>query len=151
MSAPTFTLQELQARLGQPLAPSPWIEVDQERIGAFARATEDLQWIHLDEARARASPFGGTIAHGFLTLSLLPRMIELAVAVSGGRMTVNYGLNKVRFTAPLPSGSRVRGRFTPMRVEPVEGGVQVTWNVAVEREGAEKPCLVAEWLTRHYL
>ncbi|MBI5067270.1 MAG: MaoC family dehydratase [Deltaproteobacteria bacterium] len=150
MSAPTFTLQELQARLGEPLEPSPWIEVDQQRIDAFARATEDLQWIHLDVARARASPFGGTIAHGFLTLSLLPRMIELAVAVSGGRMTVNYGLDKVRFTAPLPSGSRVRGRFTPQVVEPVEGGVQVTWKAVVEREGAEKPCLVAQWLTRHY-
>ncbi len=150
MSPMTLTLQELEARVGKPLEPSPWILVDQARIDAFARATEDLQWIHLDEDRARASVFGGTIAHGFLTLSLLPRMIEQAVAVAGGSMTVNYGLNKVRFTAPLPSGSRIRGRFTPQRIEPVEGGGQVTWNVVVEREGAEKPCLVAEWLTRHH-
>ena len=150
MSPATLTLQELEARVGKPLEPSPWLLVDQERIGAFARATDDLQWIHVDPERARASPLGGTIAHGFLTLSLLPRMIEQAVAVAGGRMTVNYGLNKVRFTAPLPSGSRVRGRFTPQRIEPVEGGVQVTWSVVVEREGAEKPCLVAEWLTRHH-
>ena len=151
MNVPTFTLEEMRARLGKPLEPSPWIEVDQGRIDAFARATEDLQWIHLDEARARSSAFGGTIAHGFLTVSLLPRMMELSVAVPGARMTVNYGLNKVRFTAPLPSGSRVRGRFTPLQIEPVEGGVQVVWGAVVEREGAEKPCLVAEWLTRHYL
>lgn len=150
MSAQTHWLPALQALVGRELGPSPWLEVGQERILAFARATEDLQWIHVDAARARASPFGGTIAHGFLTLSLLPWMIEQVAAVPGGRMTVNYGLDRVRFTAPVPSGSRVRGRFTVARVEPVEGGAQVAWSVVVEREGAEKPCLVAEWLTRHY-
>jgi len=150
MSAQTHWLPELQALVGRELGLSPWLEVAQERILAFARATQDLQWIHTDPERARASPFGGTIAHGFLTLSLLPRMIEQVAAVPGGRMTVNYGLNKVRFPAPVPSGSRVRGRFTVARVDPVEGGAQLTWSVVVEREGAEKPCLVAEWLTRHY-
>ncbi len=150
MAPQTFSLQELEARVGQELSVSPWLPVAQERIDAFARATEDLQWIHLDAERARSSPFGGTIAHGFLTLSLLPRLMEQAVAVPGGRMTVNYGLNKVRFTAPVPSGSRVRGRFTVRKVERIEGGAQVTWSAEVEREGSDKPCLVAEWLTRHY-
>jgi len=151
MTAQTLSLQELEARVGQELGVSPWLSLEQERIDAFARATEDLQWIHLDRERARASPFGGTIAHGFLTLSLLPRLMEQVLAVPGGRMTVNYGLNKVRFTAPVPSGSRIRGRFTPRKVERIEGGAQVAWGVEVEREGSEKPCLVAEWLTRHYL
>jgi len=151
MAAPTLSLQELEARVGQELGVSPWMPVEQERIEAFARATEDRQWIHLDRERARASPFGGTIAHGFLTLSLLPRMMEQAIALPGGRMTVNYGLNKVRFTAPVPSGSRIRGRFTVRKVERVDGGAQVTWGAEVEREGSEKPCLVAEWLSRHYL
>lgn len=150
MAALTLSLQELEARVGQELGVSPWLPVEQERIDAFARATDDHQWIHVDRERARASPFGGTIAHGFLTLSLLPRLIEQVVAVPGGRMTVNYGLNKVRFTAPVPSGSRVRGRFRVLKLEPFEGGVQVTWSGAVEREGSDKPCLVAEWLSRHY-
>jgi len=151
MAAQTLSLEELEARVGQELGVSPWVPVEQDRIDAFARATDDRQWIHLDRERARASPFGGTIAHGFLTLSLLPHLIEQVIAVPGGRMTVNYGLNKVRFTAPVPSGSRVRGRFTVLRVERLAGGAQVTWSATVEREGAEKPCLVAEWLSRHYL
>jgi len=150
MAALTLSLQELEDRVGQELGVSPWLPVEQERIDAFARATDDHQWIHVDRERARASPFGGTIAHGFLTLSLLPRMIEQVIAVPGGRMTVNYGLDRVRFTAPVPSGSRIRGRFTVRKVEPIEGGVQVTWSGTVEREGSEKPCLVAEWLSRHY-
>ena len=150
MSQPTLTLQELQAQLGQAHPPSPWMDVDQGRIDAFARATEDLQWIHLDPERARASPLGGTIAHGFLTLSLLPRLAAGIAVVAGDRMTINYGLNRVRFTAPVPSGSRIRGRFAVQEVERVEGGARITWRVTVEREGSDKPCLVAEWLSRHH-
>lgn len=150
MSAATLSLPELQALVGRELAPSPWLEVSQERILAFARATEDLQWIHTDPERARGSPFGGTVAHGFLTLSLLSRLAEQVAAVPGAGLSLNYGFERVRFTAPVPAGSRVRGRFTVARVEPLEGGAQVTWSVTVEREGSEKPCLVAEWLTRHY-
>ena len=150
MSPVSLTLRELESRTGQEIAVSPWFEVTQERIGRFADATEDWQWIHLDPERARNSPFGGTIAHGFLTLSLLPRLADLAFAVSDRRMGVNYGLNKVRFTAPLPSGSRVRARFQLARAERIEGGLQLTWTATVEREGSDKPCLVAEWLVRQY-
>ena len=111
---------------------------------------EDFQWIHVDTARAKSSPFGGTIAHGFLTLSLLSHLSEMSFSFSDRRMGVNYGLNRVRFTSPVPSGARVRARFTLAKYEPLEGGVQVTWNTVVEIEGKEKPALVAEWLGRHY-
>jgi acyl dehydratase len=130
---------------------SPWVEVTQERIDTFARAIDDFQWIHVDRSRARTSPFGGTIAHGFLTLSLLSHLSERTFSFSDRRMGVNYGLNRVRFTSPVPSGSRVRARFTLQKFEKLpDGGVQVTWSTVVEREGAEKPVLVAEWLGRHY-
>ena len=129
---------------------SPWVEVSQERIDTFARAIDDFQWIHVDPARAKDSPFGGTIAHGFLTLSLLSHLSERTFSFSDRRMGVNYGLNRVRFTSPVPSGSRVRARFTLAKYEPLDGGVQVTWNTVVEIEGAEKPALVAEWIGRHY-
>jgi len=130
---------------------SPWLEVTQERIDTFAKAIDDFQWIHVDRERARRSPFGGTIAHGFLTLSLLSHLSERTFSFSDRKMGVNYGLNRVRFTAPLPSGSRVRARFTLQKFEKLaDGGVQVTWNTVVEREGSEKPVLVAEWLGRHY-
>lgn len=148
--AKAWTIEELEASAGQELGHSEWIPVTQERIEAFARATEDLQWIHLDPERARASPLGGTIAHGFLTLSLLPRLGAGIAAVAGDRMTINYGLNRVRFTAPVPSGSRIRGHFAVQEVERVEGGARITWRVTVEREGSDKPCLVAEWLSRHH-
>jgi acyl dehydratase len=150
MSPVSLSLRELESRAGQEIAVSPWFEVTQERIDRFADATEDWQWIHVDRERARQSPFGGTIAHGFLTLSLLPRLAELSFAVSDRRMGVNYGLNKVRFTAPVPAGSRVRARFALARVERLEGGLQLTWTATVEREGSDKPCLVAEWLVRQY-
>lgn len=150
MSTP-LRVADLEARVGQELAVSPWYEVPQARIDAFAEATEDRQWIHVDRERARSSPFGSTIAHGFLTLSLLPKLAEGALALADRRMGVNYGLDRVRFTAPVPAGARIRARFTPARCERLEAnGLQVTWTVVVEREGAEKPCLVATWLVRYY-
>jgi acyl dehydratase len=145
------SIRELGERVGQEVAVSPWIEVGQERIDTFAKAIDDFQWIHVDPARAKDSPFGGTIAHGFLTLSLLSHLSERTFGFTDRKMGVNYGLNRVRFTAPLPSGSRVRARFTLQKFEKLaEGGVQVTWKVVLEREGSEKPVLVAEWLGRHY-
>lgn len=131
---------------------SEWHEVTPEAITQFADVTGDRQWIHVDPERARRdSPYGTTIAHGFLTLSLISRLLRDAVgAVEGARMSINYGLNKVRFPAPLPAGSRVRGRCSLQGVEPIEGGLQATWNVLVERDGAAKPCCAAEWLVRYY-
>jgi acyl dehydratase len=145
------SIRDLEHRVGQEVAVSPWIEVGQERIDTFARAIEDFQWIHVDTARAKSSPFGGTIAHGFLTLSLLSHLSEMTFSFSDRKMGVNYGLNRVRFTFPVPSGSRVRARFTLAKYEPIErNGVQVTWNTVVEIEGEAKPALVAEWIGRHY-
>lgn len=148
--ATSFTIGDLASRRGQEVGVSEWIEITQERIDLFAKATEDFQWIHIDRERAKQSPFGTTIAHGFLTLSMLPRLSDSAFELTDRKMGVNYGLNKVRFTAPLPAGSKVRGRFTLAKLENIEGGVQTTWNVVVEREGAEKPVMVAETLSRHY-
>ena len=145
------SLAELPPLVGQELAVSDWITVTQQQIDLFADATGDHQWIHVDVERAKSGPFGGTIAHGFLTLSLVSRLLRDAVgAIGGARMGINYGLNKVRFPAPLPSGSRVRGRCTLQRVEAVDGGVQATWRVIVERDGTVKPCCAAEWLVRYY-
>ena len=142
---------DLEARVGEEVGISPWFDITQERIDTFAKAIEDFQWIHVDHERAKGSPFGTTIAHGFLTLSLLSKMSEMTFSFAGRKMGINYGLNRVRFTSPVPSGARVRGRFTVGKFEQIEGGgVQITWNVTVEREGAEKPVLVAEWLGRHY-
>ena len=131
---------------------SPWHVVTQDAITQFADVTGDRQWIHLDGERAtRESPYGGTIAHGFLTLALVSRLLRDAVgAIDGMQMGINYGLNTVRFPAALPAGSRVRGRCTLRRVDPVEGGVQATWAVLVERDGETKPCCAAEWLVRYY-
>jgi len=130
---------------------SDWLEVSQERIDQFAEASEDRQWIHLDRERAaHESPFKMTIAHGFLTLSLLSALARLALSVGGVRMGINYGLNRVRFVSPVPAGARIRGRFTLATLEGIKGGVQSTWNVTVEREGSDKPCCVAEWLVRYY-
>jgi acyl dehydratase len=145
------TIRELESRVGQEVAVSPWMEITQERIDTFAKAIDDFQWIHVDPARAQNSPFGGTIAHGFLTLSLLSHLSERTFAFTDRRMGINYGMNRVRFTAPLPSGSRVRARFTLQKFDKLaDGGVQVTWNTVLEREGSDKPVLVAEWLGRHY-
>ena len=145
------SIRELKDRVGEEVAVSPWVEISQQRIDTFAKAIEDFQWIHVDPARAKDSPFGGTIAHGFLSLSLLSRLSEMTFSFSDRKMGVNYGLNRVRFTSPVPSGSRVRARFTLSKYEPLEGnGVQVTWNTVVEIDGAQKPALVAEWIGRHY-
>ena len=138
-------------RVGQEVAVSDWAEITQQRIDEFAQATGDFQWIHVDVDRAKKeSGYGTTIAHGFLTLSLLPHFLVESIEMRGLRMGVNYGLNRVRFTGPVPSGSRVRARFVLAAVEDIKGGVQLTWNVSVEREGGDKPVLVAEWLTRRY-
>jgi len=145
------SIRELKERVGQEVAVSPWLDVSQERIDTFAKAIEDFQWIHVDPARAKRSPFGGTIAHGFLTLSLLSHLSEMTFSFSDRKMGVNYGLNRVRFTSPVKSGARVRARFTLLKYEPIDAdGVQVTWNTTVEIEGAPKPALVAEWIGRHY-
>ena len=144
------TIAEMQALVGQQIGTSEWITVTQERIQQFAEATNDHQWIHLDQERARAGPFGTTIAHGFLTLSLLPEMSASAFEVLGTRMGVNYGLNKVRFPAPVPSGSRLRGHFKLLRYDPLEGGAQMTVEVTMEREGSDKPVCVAESLARRF-
>jgi acyl dehydratase len=151
MSGGALGIRALESRVGHEVGVSPWVEITQERIDTFAKAIEDYQWIHVDPARAKASPFGGTIAHGFLTLSLLSHLSEMTFSFSDRRMGINYGLNRVRFTSPVPVGSRVRARFTLAGYEKLEGnGVQVTWNVVVERDGAEKPALIVEWLGRHY-
>jgi acyl dehydratase len=145
------TLADLSALVGQEVAVSDWITVTQEQVNLFAQATGDHQWIHVDPEKARAGPFGAPIAHGFLTLSMLPKFFETSMHIVQVRMGVNYGLNKVRFTAPVPVGSRLRARMKLLKSEPVDqGGVQMTWEVAVEREGATKPVCVAESLARHY-
>jgi len=151
MSLLKLSLENLQRRVGEEVGVSPWLSVDQQRIDLFAKAIDDPQWIHIDPARAKDGPFGTTIAHGFLTLSLLSHLIETTFSFEDRKMGINYGLNKVRFTAPLPSGSRIRARFVLAKLEPIAGGgMQNVWNVSVEREGGDKPVLVAEWVTRSY-
>ena len=145
-------IEELKTLIGQEVAASEWFEVTQSRINAFADATEDHQWIHIDVDRAGTdSPFHSTIAHGFLTLSLLPHLGAQAFKVEGDfKMGINYGLNRLRFVSPVPAGSRVRAKFTLQQVEDVAAGVQLTWSVTCEIEGGTKPALVAEWLVRYY-
>jgi acyl dehydratase len=144
------TLAELQHLVGQPLGTSDWITIDQERIDRFAHATGDLQWIHTDPQRAAAGPFGATVAHGFLTLSLLPALFETGMQVADVRMGINYGLNKVRFPAPVRVGSRVRGHFVLLSCEPLPGGAQLVVQATIELEGSEKPVCVAETVSRRY-
>jgi acyl dehydratase len=146
-------IASLGDRLGQEIAVSDWIEVPQHRIDQFAEATEDRQWIHVDPARAATeSPFKTTIAHGFLTLSLVSVLTRRAMTFTGIRMAINYGLNRVRFISPVPAGARIRGRFSPIAIQKAEAGrsEQVTWNITVEREHSDKPCCVVEWLVRYY-
>jgi acyl dehydratase len=145
-------IEELKSLVGQQVGTSDWLEVTQSRINDFADATEDHQWIHIDVERAKTdSPFHNTIAHGFLTLSLLPDLASQAVKVQGDfKMGINYGLNRLRFVSPVPAGSRVRAKFTLQSVEDFQGGNQITWSVTVETEGGQKPALVAEWLVRYY-
>ena len=145
------TIAELAECIGQEVAVSDWITITQQQVNLFADATGDHQWIHVDPEKAAAGPFGGPIAHGFLTLSLIPKFFESSFAITGSRMGVNYGLNKVRFTAPVPVGSRLRARMKLLASEPIDnGGVQMTWEVIVEREGSSKPVCVAESLVRRY-
>ena len=144
-------LSELRNLIDTTLGTSDWISIDQARIDQFAAVTGDDQWIHVDPARAAAGPFGTTVAHGHLTLSLLPVMVRTAFKVADVRMTVNYGLNRVRFPAPVPVGSRVRGHFKLMTFESIPGGAQVVVEVTTEREGHAKPVCVAESVMRHYV
>ncbi|PPE71705.1 MaoC family dehydratase [Caldimonas thermodepolymerans] len=144
-------LHDLAPLVGASLGTSDWIEIDQARIDQFADATGDHQWIHVDAERAKAGPFGTTVAHGFLTLSLMPAFFATAFDVRNTRMGINYGLNRVRFPAPVPVGSRLRAHFKLLGYEPVDdGGVQLTIEVTVEREGSAKPVCVAESVTRRY-
>ena len=144
-------LASLGGRIGEEVAVSDWLEITQQRIDQFAEATGDHQWIHVDPARAAVeSPYKTTIAHGFLTLSLASTLLRGAMSLKT-RMGINYGLNRVRFIAGVPAGSRIRGRFAPAKVEPIDGGVQVTWNITIEREGQTKPCAAIEWIVRYYL
>ncbi|MBK6005105.1 MaoC family dehydratase [Ramlibacter ginsenosidimutans] len=144
-------LADLAALVGQEVAVSDWITVTQQQVNLFAEATGDHQWIHVDVERAQRGPFGAPIAHGFLTLSLLPKFFESALEVLDTRMGVNYGLNRVRFTAPVPVGSRLRARMSLLACEPIpDNGYQMTWSVTVEREGSDKPVCIAESLTRRY-
>lgn len=145
------SVEELKSLSGQEVAVTEWVAISQERVNLFAEATGDHQWIHVDVERSRKeSPYGGTIAHGFLTLSLLPMLMESAVSMPISKMGVNYGLNKVRFPAPVPVGSKVRARMTLQEVEDIEGGAQITWKVTIEREGGDKPVCVAESVSRRY-
>ncbi|MCY0925219.1 MaoC family dehydratase [Streptomyces sp. H27-H1] len=152
MSEPRIftSAEELTAGIGAPLGPSEWLEVDQKRIDLFADATGDHQWIHVDPRRAADGPFGSTIAHGYLTLSLLPSLVPQIMRVEGMRMGINYGVNKVRFPAPVPVGSRLRATVLITEVVEAGGGVQVSATVTVEREGGEKPVCVAESVSRYY-
>jgi len=145
------TLQDLAACVGQEVAVSDWITITQEQVNQFAEATGDHQWIHVDVQKAKAGPFGGPIAHGFLTLSLLPRLFESSIEVVESRMGVNYGLNRVRFMSPVPVGGRLRGRMKLLSAEPIaDHGLQMTWETSIELEGAPKPACVAESVVRRY-
>jgi acyl dehydratase len=146
------SIEELRSLAGSEVAVGDWFEVTQDRINHFAEATGDHQWIHLDVERAKKeSPYGATIAHGFLTLSLLSYLMSQTVRINIPiKMGINYGLNRVRFPSAVPSGSKVRARATLQSVEDIPGGRQLVWNVTVEREGGDKPCCVAEWLVRYY-
>jgi acyl dehydratase len=142
---------ELEHLTGKVIGVSDWWEITQERVNAFADATDDHQWIHVDEEKAKAGPFGGTIAHGFLTLSLTVAMTaELEMDVGSPAMAINYGLEKVRYPAPVPVGSRIRAHVELASVADVEGGIQVNRKLSIEVEGVEKPAMVAETVSRYY-
>ena len=147
----TLTKDELKKRVGDHLGYSDWMEITQERVNQFAEATGDHQWIHVDVERAtKESPFGGPIAHGYLTLSLLPMTLGTVVRVTGFRLGVNYGLNKLRFPSPVPVGSKLRAGAVLKNAEDIAGGVQLTYEVTFEVEGSEKPAAVAEAVLRYY-
>jgi acyl dehydratase len=145
------SLAELKSLTGQEVVVSDWIDISQQRVDTFAEATGDRQWIHVDVERSRReSPYGGTIAHGFLTLSLVPGLMDTALCMTDVRVALNYGLNKVRFPAPVLVGSRVRGRIMLLAVDDIPDGAQMTWQVTIEREGGDKPVCVAELVSRRY-
>jgi acyl dehydratase len=146
------TVRSLEEVVGREIAVTDWFPVTQDRIEQFAEATEDRQWIHLDRERAqRESPYGGTIAHGFLTLSLLSRFLQQAIEIrSGVRMGVNYGLNRVRFPSPVRAESRIRARVTLQSYRELRDSAEAVFSVAVESQDAKKPCCVAEWVVRYY-
>lgn len=145
------TRDAMRSLVGQEVVVSDWVTIAQERVNQFADATDDHQWIHVDLGRAKAeSPFGGPIAHGFLTLSLLSSLFEKSIRMVDATMVINYGLNKVRFPAPVPVGSRVRARLTLANIDDLDDGAQLEWHVVVEREGGVKPVCVAELLLRRY-
>ena len=142
---------ELGGRIGEEIAVGEWRTITQPEIDRFADVTGDRQWIHVDTARAQAElPSKSTIAHGFLTLSLISTLLREALRVTGVRMAINYGLNRVRFVSPVPSGTRIRGRFAPAEMKAEQDWIQMTWQVTVDREAAEKPACVAEWIVRYY-
>jgi acyl dehydratase len=144
-------VRTLSGRIGEEIAVSDWLQVTQARIDQFADATGDHQWIHVDPVRAAAElPSKSTIAHGFLTLSLLSTLIRESIRFTGLRMAINYGLNRVRFVSPVPSSSRIRALITLQAVDAVSGGFQVTWQATIEREGGDKPACVADWIVRYY-
>jgi acyl dehydratase len=145
-------LEILKDYVGKEIATTDWIAITQERIRQFAEATEDRQWIHLDPARAQQeSPYASTVAHGFLTLSLLSHLSQLALQIKNGvGMTINYGLNRVRFPAPVPAGSKIRARFTLQSLEDVGSARAAVFSVVVEVQGETKPACVAEWIVRYY-
>ena len=144
-------VDDLRSAVGTPLGTGEWVTIEQQQIDTFADATDDHQWIHIDAEKAKDGPFGTTIAHGFLTLSLLSSLVAKVFAVENTKMGVNYGLNKVRFTSPVPVGAKVRANVELTDVTDIDGGVQVATKVTVEIEGSERPALVAEWLTRRYV
>jgi acyl dehydratase len=147
----TIDVRSLAGHVGRELGVSDWFTISQAQINQFADATGDHQWIHIDPAKAATdSPFKTTIAHGFLTLSLISQLLRGAIQFEGTRMAINYGLNRVRFVSPVLSGSRVRGRFTLASVEDAGGAIQAIWQATIEHEGADKPVCVAEWLVRYY-
>jgi acyl dehydratase len=147
-----MTIEDLREKVGQEIGCSAWRTITQEQINRFAEITGDDQWIHIDVERARLeSPYHATIAHGFLTVSLLSGLIKDAVEIAGAvKMRINYGFNRLRFTGAVPAGSRVRGRFTLNSLKDIDGGVEIAWGAVIEVEGREKPALVAEWLGRSY-
>jgi acyl dehydratase len=144
-------VEELEQAVGTHLGFSDWHTITQEQVDGFAEHTGDHQWIHVDPVRAASGPFGTTIAHGFLTLSLIPELADKAMAIADVKMGVNYGLNRVRFTSPVPCDSRVRAHFVLKDYQPIEGGAQLTMEVTVEREGAPKPACVAEAVSRRFV
>ena len=144
-------LADLARHVGDEVAVSDWLTITQEQVNLFADATGDHQWIHVDPERAKKGPFGAPIAHGFLTLALLPKLLESSIELRETRMGVNYGLNRVRFTAPVPVGSRVRSRAKLLAADAIDnGGWQFTWSVTIEREGSDKPACIAESISRRY-